>query len=205
MQLLVLGASGKTGTALVAQGLERGHGVTAFGRSAYGGRSHDALRIVPGSCLSADDLAAALPGHDAVVSALGTRGIGATTLLRDSAVAAADALTRAGVIRLIVISSTLVDGASWLARVAARTLLRHHTRDQRAMEKVVGQSDLDWTIVRAPRLSNGTPIDRFMLRNDPPSDLPASISRSDLARLMLEAVEHGSHLKQIVSVARTQS
>ena len=126
MQLLVLAASGKTGTALVAQGLERGHGVTAFGRSAYGGRSHDALRIVPGSCLSADDLAAALPGHDAVVSALGTRGMGATTLLRDSAVAAADALTHAGVMRLIVISSTLVDGASWLARVAARTLLFNH-------------------------------------------------------------------------------
>ena len=206
MRLLVLGASGRTGTTLVAQGLDRGHRVTAFGRSAYCGRPDEALTVILGSPMSADDLGATLPNHDAVVSALGTRGIGPTSLLRDSVRALTQTMPRARVKRLIVISSNLVAGSSWLDRMAACTILRHHARDQREMEDLVSESDLDWTVVRAPVLTNRPLTEGYGLSDSQPSDARAtSIGRRDLARLMLLAVERDSHVKQKVGVVRNSS
>jgi putative NADH-flavin reductase len=82
LRLFVLGATGKTGSAIVAQGLARGHHITTFGRTAFTGTS-TLLHNVTGNPMHADELAAALPGHDAVLSVLGTRGLGATSVLAD--------------------------------------------------------------------------------------------------------------------------
>src|SRR6266540_6835666 len=71
-QLFIIGATGKTGTQLIDIALARGHEVTAFVRSPDKiTREHPLLRVVPGDPLDADALARALPGHDAVLSALG--------------------------------------------------------------------------------------------------------------------------------------
>jgi len=201
MRLFILGATGRTGRALVAQGLERGHAITAFGRSALRGDKTDTFRVVIGSPMRADELAAALAGHDAVLSALGTRGLGATSLLVDSARASIEAMQRVRVPRLIVISSSLVDSRSgWLSLVAARTLLRHIANDQRAMEKLITQSDLDWTVLRPALLSNGVLTRRYAV-SPASARIPAShagMSREDVAHMMLDTVERGAHVKEIV-------
>ena len=156
MRLFVLGATGRTGSALVAQGLGRGHTVTAFGRSAFDADTSGALQAVIGNPMRAGDLAAALSGHDAVLSALGTRGLGSTSVLVDSARAIIEAMRRTRVRRLVVLSSSLVDGRSgWVANLAGRTLLRHTAEDQRAMETLITGSELDWTLLRPARLVNG--------------------------------------------------
>lgn len=72
MKIIVFGASGPTGRQVVEQALEQGHAVTAFVRNA--GRmalEHSALRVVEGDALDAEAVAAAIAGHDAVISALG--------------------------------------------------------------------------------------------------------------------------------------
>jgi len=112
-------------------------------------------------------------------------------------------MLHAGVKRLIVISSTLVAGSTWLDRLVARTVLRHHARDQRAMEDVVTRSGLDWTVVRAPVLTNRPLTQRYALMSGSLGDArTARVGRRDLARLMLLAVERGSHLKQKVGIVR---
>jgi putative NADH-flavin reductase len=203
MRLFILGASGKTGRALVTQGLARGHAITAFGRSGIRGDTTESFRVVVGSPMRADDLAAALPGHDAVLSALGTRGLGTTSVLVDSARASIEAMQRMRVRRLIVISSSLVDKQSgWLSFVAARTLLRHTASDQLAMEKVITQSELDWTVLRPARLGDGALTGRYTV-SAASAGVPASragMSREDVAHMMLDAVERGDHIKEIVSL-----
>src|SRR5450756_3041558 len=83
------------------------------------------------------ELSAALSGYDAVLSVLGTRGLGSTSLLDDSARATISAMRKAGVRRLVILSSALLDqNIGLMGSFAARTLLRHHSRDQRAMEPV---------------------------------------------------------------------
>src|SRR4051812_6668690 len=94
MRLFVLGATGGTGAALVAQGLRRGHEITAFGRSARRSATISALHVAIGNPMSAADVAEALSGHDAVLSALGTRGLGTTSVLADSAHALIEAMRR---------------------------------------------------------------------------------------------------------------
>ncbi len=201
MRLFVLGATGRTGCALVAQGLGRGHAVTAFGRSVSSDDTAGALRVVIGSPMSAGDVAAALPGHDAVLSALGTRGLGTTSVLVDSARAIIEAMRRARVRRLVVLSSSLVEARSgWVAFLAGRTLLRHIAGDQRAMEALITGSELDWTLLRPARLVNGTLTGHYTATatSDGIPVSNAGLSREDLAHMMLDTVERGAHMKEIV-------
>jgi len=74
VKLLVFGATGGTGRCLVQQALAQGHTVTAFAREPA--KFHlvgDNLRVVRGDILQAESVEAAVAGHDAVLSALGTR------------------------------------------------------------------------------------------------------------------------------------
>ena len=201
MRLFVLGATGRTGSALVAQGLGRGHTVTAFGRSAFDADTSGALQAVIGNPMRAGDLAAALSGHDAVLSALGTRGLGSTSVLVDSARAIIEAMRRTRVRRLVVLSSSLVDGRSgWVANLAGRTLLRHTAEDQRAMEALITGSELDWTLLRPARLVNGALTGDYtaMAMSDGIPASNAGLTREDLAHMMLDTVERGAHMNEIV-------
>lgn len=203
MNLFVLGATGKTGRILTAQGLARGHAITAFGRSALEDGATRAASIIVGNPMEADSLATAMPGHDAVLSVLGTRGLGATSVLVDSARAIIEAMQRARVRRLIVISSSLVDTSSgWLSSFLSRTLLRHTAGDQRAMEQLITGSPLDWTVLRPARLDDGVRTGRYSA-SAASAGPPASgtvLSRGDVAQMMLDTAERGAYIKDIVWV-----
>jgi putative NADH-flavin reductase len=199
MKLFVLGASGKTGGALVTQALARGHTITAFGRSPFGSESAKVDNIF-GNPTRAAEIADALPGHDAVVSVLGTRGIGATSLLEDSSRATIAAMRMARVRRFIVQSSALLDpNIGFAGSFAGRTFLRHHSRDQRAMERLVTASNLDWTVLRPPRMKDSAPAGRSRAIVGEPTDSNGMlISKEEVARVILDTVENGSHIREIV-------
>ena len=73
MKVLVFGATGGTGRALVEQALEQGHAVTAFARDPAKVRgAHQNLTVAQGNMLDANSIEAAVRGQDAVLSALGT-------------------------------------------------------------------------------------------------------------------------------------
>jgi len=74
MRLLVFGATGGTGRALVERALEQGHLVTAFARDPAKVRgAHQNLTVARGNMLDSSSVEAAVQGQDAVLSALGTR------------------------------------------------------------------------------------------------------------------------------------
>jgi putative NADH-flavin reductase len=202
MRLFVLGATGKTGTALVEQGLARGHEVTAFGRSTFG-RQGKSLRVLLGDPMDAIALTAELPGHDAVLSALGARGLGATSVLTEGASATIEAMRASGLRRLLIVSSMLFDSNSeWLTLLMGRTLLRHVVADQQAMEELVRRSDLDWTLIRAARLTNGALTGKYSVSDQPGGAgfSGKAMSREDLACMMLDGAERGDYVKQTVRV-----
>lgn len=200
MRLFVLGATGKTGGALVAQAVARGHSVTTFGRSPFAGADKAKVLSISGNPMSELELADALPGHDAVLSVLGTRGLGSTSLLDDSARATISAMRKAGVRRLVILSSALLDqNIGLMGSFAARTLLRHHSRDQRAMERLVTASHLDWTVLRPPRMNDAAPRGESTVTVGEPSNAKGMlITKDEVARVMLDTVENGSHIREIV-------
>src|SRR5438105_131666 len=74
MKLLIFGATGGTGRALMEQALEQGHVVTAFARDPAQVRTvHSNLRVVRGDILDPASVEAAVRGQDAALSALGVR------------------------------------------------------------------------------------------------------------------------------------
>lgn len=209
-RLFILGATGGTGLALVEQALERGHRVTAFVRSPKKlGLPREGLTVVRGNPFDAAAVGAALAGHDAVLSALGPPGPGRTTVAEDGARSTVAAMQAAGVRRLLVVGvAVLFENIGLLADLLRSTLLRNVARDSAEMERIVRASDLDWTIARPPRLTNGPLTGRYGVADD---RLPegaggmAILSRADLAHFLLDEVEHPAHVRRIVGIAKVRA
>jgi putative NADH-flavin reductase len=202
MRLFVLGATGKTGGVLVLQALARGHSVTTFGRSLFtGSQSGEVLSIV-GDPMSVLELSDALPRHDAVLSVLGTRGLGATSVLEDTSRATISAMKKTDVRRLVILSSALLDlHIGLINRIVSRTILRHFSRDQRAMEKLVTASALEWTVLRPPRMTDSAPDEQSSSTlGEPPDVRGMQITKEEVARVMLDAVENRRYIKELVHV-----
>src|SRR3954454_3634767 len=105
MKLLVLGASGKTGSEVVKQALDAGHEVTAFVRDRAKLSITDAgLRVSTGDAMSFDDLRPALQGQDAVISTLGASK-SSEKLIASSTEALIKAMHETGVRRVVMMSS----------------------------------------------------------------------------------------------------
>ena len=202
MKLFILGATGKTGGVLVADAVPRGHHVTTFGRSAFSGPYKAQILNISGNPMSEAELADALPGNDAVLSVLGTRGLGATSVLEDSSRATVAAMSQAGVRRLIILSSALLDSHIGLInRIVSRTILRHFSSDQRAMERIVTASDLDWTVLRPPRMSDSAPDGpSTAMLGEPPDGSGMLITKEEVARVVLDTVENRRYVRKVVHI-----
>jgi putative NADH-flavin reductase len=204
MRLLILGATGGTGLALVGQARERGHEVTAFVRSPQKlGPVADRVTVRQGDPLNVAELRAALPGHEAVVSALGPHGPARTTILSVGARSAVEAMQTAGPRRLIVVSAAvLFDDLGVLGGLLRRTLLKNVADDSAEMERIVMTSGLDWTIARPPRLTNGPLTAKYRVENGhlPDRSALASISRADVAHFLLSEIEHNTYTHHIVGI-----
>lgn len=203
LRVFVLGATGGTGRALVDQALARGHRVTAFVRSPDKlGALRDCVTVRQGDPRSADELVAALPRHDAVVSALGPPGTGRTTILGDSARALVSAMQSVGVQRLLVVSAgMLFADAGVLGAILQRTFLRNVAKDSLEMEHVIVASGVAWTIVRPPRLTSGALTGSYNVADARLPPGRGSISRADVARFMLDELAERAHVHRIVGMA----
>ena len=202
LRLFVLGATGGTGRAFVDGALAHGHRVTAFVRSPEKvGRKHDRLEVIAGDVRDERALAAALPGHDAVLSAVGPRKRGKFTLIGDTARATLAAMAQAHVPRLVVVSAALLyPGGGLFYRILAR-LLRDNMRDTAEMERLVTAASASWTIVRPPRLLDGKGGRAVRVAETGPP-VGMVIDRSDLGRFLLDVVEHDRYLRRVVGVSR---
>jgi putative NADH-flavin reductase len=201
MKLFVIGATGGTGQEIVQQALVRGHHVTAFVRSPDAVTlTHERLSVLKGNLMDENRLSEAIQNHDAVVSALGPREVFKPgSLLHDSALATIHAMPRSGVRRLVVLSA-----AAHFPGIPNRIvsfILRNHMRDSLAMEKIVQESGLDWTIARPPRLTQEQ-YATYRSREGAASKRGFSISRKAVAAFMLDAIEQKKHFQKIVGIAK---
>ncbi|MFC6093029.1 NAD(P)-dependent oxidoreductase [Saccharothrix lopnurensis] len=191
-RLVVLGATGRTGRAVVDIALRAGHTVTAVTRRA------DALPPAPGITAAVipdladhDRLTRAVAGHDAVISALGATGRGPVAVCADGVRAALLAMGATGVRRLVVVSA---HGAAESRDRSPYSLalwasVGHRMRDKESMEALIRASDTDWTIVRPPALRDSAPTGRYRTGTDLRIRLTTAVSRADLADFVVrEAV-----------------
>lgn len=210
MRLVVFGATGGTGEQLVAQALAAGHTVTAVARRPEAVTAkHARLTVRRGDVFDASSVEAAIAGHDAVLSALGSGTSRApTTICRDGVGHMLTAMERCEVRRIVCVSAAgLGDGAAqpWPLRMFMRhvlqPLLRHPFDDLRAMEARLRESSREWTIVRPPRLTNGRRRGRYRVAIDTPLARAATISRADVADYVLAHLDDPATVRALVEIA----
>jgi putative NADH-flavin reductase len=202
MKLFLLGATGKTGLEIMRLALARGHEVTAFVRSPHKLSPGGSLGLVRGDPRNPENMAVALPGHDAVLSVIGPHpreALRPSTLVTDCARATVEAMTASGVSRLAIISAAVLFPEKGLYYSFFRWLTRHHARDLRGMEDLVRASGLAWTIARPPRLIS-SPDASFRAARDALPPGSRSMSFRSVAAFMLEAVERRSHMCEVVGL-----
>jgi putative NADH-flavin reductase len=195
------------------QTLAAGHQVVALARDPGRVEMPDdgpgrRLSVVRGDVLDEDSIAAAMTGCDAVVSAIGVRSPGRTTLYSDGMRAIVHAMQRTGVRRLLAITaSPLSDGrddtrlSRRLFMPFARLAFGSLYADMAVMEDEMRRSGLDWTIVRPPRLTNGKPRGRYRMARGGRVRGGLTISRTDLAAAMLHLLDDPTASGVAVDVA----
>jgi len=210
MKLTIFGATGATGTSLTEQALAAGHEVTAVVREA--GRlavpADPRLRIVTADVMDAASIAPAVEGADAVVSTIGPRGTGPTTVIRDSVRSIVAAMEKTGARRFVQVSGSIVadEGESLYMRylvkpLARRTFLRDVCADMRAGEEEIRGSGLDWTIVRPPALTAKPATGTYRMAIDRNLPHGFQVSRADLAACMLALLDDPATVHRHVAIA----
>lgn len=202
--ILVIGATGGVGREVCALGIARGFHVSAIVRAPEKLASLGTkLRVVVGDPLDARTVEQAVGDGDAVVSALGARQTGPTTIHTDGARSLVAALGGDSNRRVVMVSAAMLfEDAGLLAALLRTTVLRHVARDSRLAEDILMRSALDWTIVRPPRLTNGRPTGRWQVAEGhlPPRG-KGSISRADVAECLLEEATRAGTSRRLLGVA----
>jgi putative NADH-flavin reductase len=209
VKVLVIGATGGTGRALVEQGLERGHHVTAFVRNPTRlAIQHERLAIVRGDVLDPASVEAAVRGRDAVLCALGhKRWFYPNRILSEGTRNLIAAMESQGVRRLVC-ETALGIGDTWGRMGAYYTLfvgvliLPFYFFDKLRQEDLIRRSSLDWVIVRPGALTNGPK--RGRLRHGPDVGhwlWTVRISRADVAAFMLDQLTGDAYLHRAPGVS----
>ncbi len=201
MNIAVVGATGRVGSRVVTEALARGHRVTAITRDANSVPPQAHLVAASADAGNAAELAAALAGNDAVVSALRYVDSDPTIIV--------DALKRAGIKRYVAVGGAgslevapgtqLVDTPNFPAEYRPESL---KARD--FLNVLRGDAGLDWTYLSpsaefAPGLRTGT----FRLGHDRllvDATGKSSVSMEDFAIALVDELEKPAHIRERFTV-----
>lgn len=214
MRIAIFGANGPAGRLLTGQALAAGHHVVAATRHPEDfPLAHERLEVEATDVHDAAAVAGTVDGCGAVLSTLGvpfTRE--PITVYSDGAEAITDAMHRHGCKRLVVVSSSATyphrhaDGGFLLNRViqpiVTRTIGRTTYADMRAIEALVRDSGLAWTIVRPSGLFDLDEVTDYRLDEDEADGV--FTARVDLAAAMLAQLEDETYVRKAVAVTTTR-
>lgn len=205
MKITLFGATGQTGQLVLHRALAAGHEVTALARRPEAiVMQHSKLHVVKGDALNAADVERAIAGQEGVISTIGARTLKPDTICADSARLIIAAMQATGARRYITISGAgLGDNAGVIIeRIVRPTLLKNVYADALAQDTLVQASDLDWTIVRPYRLTNGAGTNYVVSAQKFPSPLIIrSTSRADVATCMVRELNDTGYVRKIVFIS----
>ena len=203
MDILLFGATGRSGGRFLEPALADDHRVTAFVRDSSGLPTD--VSAIEGDVTDSEAVAAAVPGHDAVVSALGPTDGDDTTVLTDGVGNIVDAMEATGIDRLVAV------GAAGILQATPRHLrldtpefparLRDIAAAHRAAYERIRDSVLDWTLVCPPFMPDGGPTNHYRTTTEYLPDGGQSISSGDVAACVYEVLVEDSHYRERVGIA----
>lgn len=210
MKLLVLGATGEIGEAVLKAAASAGHDVTAFVRSPDKlGDIRSQIQVIQGDLTDAAAIASVMSGSDAVISAIGSSPDKAQLDAPATAVRhVLAAMGEAGVRRFVGLAGGAVkvpgERKPFSGRITTtivRLLARNVVEAKQREFEVVSRSDLDWTMVRPPRVVDGETTGRVEIG---PTLHGFQVTRGDLATAMVTLATGSDWLRQAPYVSETR-
>jgi putative NADH-flavin reductase len=205
MNIAIFGANGRTGALLTGRALAAGHTVSALVRSpekfSYSART----RVIKGSVFDSSAIAETLQGADAVFSALGAHSpFKKEDVLERAMPLIVAAMQQHGPRRLIALGSagalsTALDKQPAYRRWIVQTIvynvfLKYPVESQIDQYRVLSASNLDWTMVMPPMLTDGPAKGHYRIDPDALPRNGARISRSDVADFMMQQLTATEYL-----------
>jgi putative NADH-flavin reductase len=207
-KLIVFGATGATGKFVVIQALKAGYSVTVIIRRPNAFTlTNKNLEIIKGDVLQPITFEDAVKGKDAIISCLGSKRKEPTKVYSQGVSNIVTTMKKTGIKRIICISAGAVivpPKSSFILKFVVKNILQRLFKyiyaDMLLMEKVLSKSDLNWTVIRAPRLTNNKFTGKYRIAINQHLSKPSSISRADLADYIVTHLNDEKAFKAMVEV-----
>jgi putative NADH-flavin reductase len=211
MKIALFGASGGTGNLLTERALAAGHTVAALLRRPAEFPFRDRVRVVAGDAFDSGAIAVTLAGAEVVLSALGARSLGNEGVLERAVPLIIAAMQAQGPRRIVTLGSAgaldnSLDKQSAFRRfvvekIVYKTILKWPVASQRAQWAALSASELDWTMVMPPMLTNGRPTERYRVDGEALPRNGSKISRADVADFMMQQIASREWVRRGVYIA----
>ncbi|GIG89463.1 NAD(P)-dependent oxidoreductase [Plantactinospora endophytica] len=223
MRLTIFAASGGIGRHLLRQAVAAGHDVTAVVRNpASLADEPDGVRVVAADLATPDPavLADAVDKADAVLSGLGPRSMAESGVASRGTREIVTAMRARGVRRIVVVSAAPISTVAapgrpkpppdpgegpvmrYLASPLLKAVLRKPYVDLAVMEELLRDGgDLDWTVVRPPRLTDKPLTGTYRTAYGRSVRGGTVVPRADVAHCMLSVLQQPETIRQAVAVA----
>ena len=164
---------------------------------------HPDLTIIQGDITDQDAVRRAIPGHDVVISALGTRG--GPAVLPEGTRNILEAMASHGVRRSLWVSSfgagDSLQQMGWLSQtLIVKGLLRQAIQEKNAQEQIILASGGDWIIARPGGLTDGPLTGTYRVTGPGDKVGRPSISRADVADFMLKNLADDRYLRKAIGL-----
>jgi putative NADH-flavin reductase len=212
MHILVIGGSRGIGLQCVRYALKRGHRVRAFARSAQSmPLEHEMLEKRAGDATRGDDVREALDGIDAVIVTLAVpKSLSALLrpihLFSEATIALVPAMQEKGVRRLLAVTGFGTGDSyarvSSAERIAFQAIMGRAYADKNRQERLITETDLDWTLARPGFLTSNRMTGRYQVLTEPSTWRNGLISRADVAHFLIHAAEDGTFVREAPVLVR---
>ena len=207
MKIIIFGATGFSGQAILEEAVRQGHEVTILVRDASKIQNKlNNVKIVEGNVLEPAVVASVLQHQEAVIQCLvvGGKGDGKpTTFISDATKVIVDEMQKQNIKRLIAMSNVGAGNSitfqPWFFTKFILPYLMKWLKviieDKNRMEPIIMNSNLNWTIVRCPNIVDKPSKGTCNATLDG-KGLKLTITLPDLSRFMVDQLKQTTFIKQ---------
>jgi putative NADH-flavin reductase len=211
MNIAIFGASGATGTLLTKHSLAAGYQVTSLLRSPEKFSLRDRVHIVQGSPFDLAAVRRTIADADVVLSALGANSLKKEDVLERAIPQIVAAMEQTAseprpIRRIIVLGSagalptSLDKQPAWrrwiVQNIVYNTFLKWPVASQISQWNNLSRSNLDWTMVMPPMLTDGAAHGAYRVDGDALPRNGSRISREDVAAFMMQQIDDPQWLRK---------
>lgn len=212
MKVVIFGATGFSGQAILKEAIQQGHEVTILVRDPSKIKiQHNSLTVVQGDVMNRNAVASVLHHQEVVIQCLGVGGKGngkPNTFISDATKIIIEEMEKNKVRKLIAMSNVGAGNSmTFYPWVFSKVILPYFMKwlkviieDKNKMEPMIMNSNLNWTIVRCPNVIDKPPKGICHATLDG-KGLKLSITLGDVASFMVNQIVDNTYSKQAPSIS----